>query len=94
MASKRTIIVTGCSSGIGAASAALLKQGGDTIVGVDINDPATGSVDHFVYMDQSDSGSIEKAIAKLPVDIYERRCAARGTISTRTPSQSQFLRTS
>jgi NAD(P)-dependent dehydrogenase (short-subunit alcohol dehydrogenase family) len=64
------IIVTGCSSGIGAASAALLKQGGDTIVGVDINDPATGSVDHFVYMDQSDSGSIEKAIAKLPVDIY------------------------
>jgi NAD(P)-dependent dehydrogenase (short-subunit alcohol dehydrogenase family) len=61
MASKRTIIVTGCSSGIGAASAALLKQGGDTIVGVDINDPATGSVDHFVYMDQSDSGSIEKA---------------------------------
>jgi NAD(P)-dependent dehydrogenase (short-subunit alcohol dehydrogenase family) len=66
MASKRTIIVTGCSSGIGAASAALLKQGGDTIVGVDINDPATGSVDHFVYMDQSDSGSIEKASAGVP----------------------------
>lgn len=70
MASNRTIVVTGCSSGIGAASAALLRQGGNTIIGVDLNDPAKESVDQFVQMDQSDSGSIEKAIAKLPDDIH------------------------
>lgn len=70
MASKRTIVVTGCSSGIGAASATLLRQGGDIIVGVDISDPAPGSVDQFVHMDQADSGSIEKAIEILPSDIY------------------------
>ena len=70
MASIRTIVVTGCSSGIGAASATLLRQGGDTIVGVDISDPPPGSVDQFVHMDQAASGSIEKAIEILPRDIY------------------------
>jgi NAD(P)-dependent dehydrogenase (short-subunit alcohol dehydrogenase family) len=69
MVSKKTIVVTGCSSGIGAASAALLKQDGDTIIGVDLNDPATGAVDQFVQMDQGDSKSIEEAVAKIPGDI-------------------------
>lgn len=70
MASKRTIVVTGCSSGIGAAATALLKQDGDTIIGVDINEPATGTVDEFIDMDQGDSKSIEDAVAKLPGGIY------------------------
>jgi NAD(P)-dependent dehydrogenase (short-subunit alcohol dehydrogenase family) len=70
MADGRTIVVTGCSSGIGAASATLLKRGGDTIIGVDLNDPANDSVDQFVQMDQSDSESIDKAVRKLPDGIY------------------------
>lgn len=70
MASERTIVVTGCSSGIGAASVEILKQGKDRIIGVDINEPTTGSVDEFVHMDQSDSKSIEAAVEKLPGNFY------------------------
>lgn len=70
MASEQLIVVTGCSSGIGAASAALLRESGNTIVGIDINDPLEDSVDEFIHMDQSDSKSIDDAVAKLPENIY------------------------
>ena len=70
MASGRTIVVTGSTSGIGAATASLLRDGGDTVIGVDINEPGEGTVDQFVYMDQSDPASIENGITKLPDGIY------------------------
>jgi len=69
MANNRLIVVTGAASGIGAAAAQLLKESGDTVVGVDIKEPASGDVDQFVAMDQSDSASIDAAISELPNDI-------------------------
>ncbi len=66
MANSRTIAVTGAASGIGAAAARLLKEDGETVIGVDINEPAAGIVDHFVSMDQSDPVSIDAAVSMLP----------------------------
>ena len=70
MASGRTIVITGSTSGIGAATASLLRDGGDTVIGVDINEPGEGTVDQFVYMDQNDTASIDSAITKLSDGIY------------------------
>ncbi len=65
----RTIAVTGVASGIGAAAAALLRNDGDFVIGIDITEPAAGSVDQFVSMDQSDAGSIDAAVSQLPHDL-------------------------
>jgi len=69
MANQRVIVVTGAASGIGAAAAQLLRESGDTVIGVDIKEPAAGIVDQFVAMDQSDSAAISAAIAELPANI-------------------------
>lgn len=69
MANQRVIVVTGAASGIGAAAAQLLRDLGNTVVGVDIREPAAGNVDQFVAMDQSDSASIDAAISEMPDDI-------------------------
>ncbi|MEH6576874.1 MAG: coniferyl-alcohol dehydrogenase [Amphritea sp.] len=66
---NKTIAVTGVSSGIGAACAALLKERGARVVGLDINEPVAGNVDQFIAYNQSDLGSIEEAVAKLPSDL-------------------------
>ena len=66
MANKRVIVVTGAASGIGAAAAQLLRETGATVIGVDIKEPAAGDVDQFVFMDQSDSASIDAAVSEIP----------------------------
>ena len=66
MINSRVIVVTGAASGIGAAAARLLKEDGATVIGIDITEPAAGSVDQFVSMDQSDPASINAAVARLP----------------------------
>jgi NAD(P)-dependent dehydrogenase (short-subunit alcohol dehydrogenase family) len=66
MTNSRVIVVTGAASGIGAAAARLLKEDGETVIGIDIREPAAGSVDQFVSMDQSDPASIDAAVARLP----------------------------
>lgn len=69
MSNSRTIVVTGAASGIGAAAAKLLTEDGDTVIGIDIREPAAGNVERFVIMDQSDSTSIDKAVSALPDQI-------------------------
>lgn len=66
MTNSRVIVVTGAASGIGAAAARLLREDGETVIGIDITEPAAGSVDQFVSMDQSDPASIDAAVARLP----------------------------
>ena len=39
------IIVTGAASGIGAATAQLLREAGETVIGADITEPADGRLD-------------------------------------------------
>lgn len=63
---NKTFVVTGASSGIGAACADLLKQRGARIIGMDINPPPEGSsVDEHIEFDQSSLESIDKAVEKV-----------------------------
>jgi NAD(P)-dependent dehydrogenase (short-subunit alcohol dehydrogenase family) len=67
--SERHAVVTGCSSGIGAATARELRALGAKVTGLDVRDPVV-DVDDFIPVDLSDRGSIETATAKIttPVD--------------------------
>ncbi|TNF09497.1 MAG: SDR family oxidoreductase [Gammaproteobacteria bacterium] len=66
---NKTIVVTGASSGIGAACVALLKRRGAKVIGMDINEPAASSVDQFVAFNQGSLDSIDQAVEKLPSGI-------------------------
>ena len=66
MSDLQSVVVTGAASGIGAAAAKILKSTGVNVIGVDVNTPSEGSVDHFIKMDQGDFSSIESAVAKIP----------------------------
>jgi NAD(P)-dependent dehydrogenase (short-subunit alcohol dehydrogenase family) len=60
----RRTVVTGCASGIGAATARELCALGATVVGVDVAEP-TQEVAEFHRVDLADPGSIDAAIGPL-----------------------------
>ena len=68
MLQGKTILVTGASSGIGAATAAMATAYGANVLSVDINAPAQ-PVGSFFQADLSDKASIDKLIAQLPSGI-------------------------
>ncbi|SFP82354.1 NAD(P)-dependent dehydrogenase, short-chain alcohol dehydrogenase family [Variovorax sp. OK605] len=61
----KTIIVTGASSGIGAATAALAQSLGARVISVDIK-PNASPVGRFIQADLSDMASIDRLVAALP----------------------------
>ncbi|MBT6407638.1 MAG: SDR family oxidoreductase [Rhodospirillaceae bacterium] len=65
----KTIAVTGAASGIGATSATIIKAKGGKVIGLDLNEPAEGSVDQFIQYDQADAASIDAAAAALPASL-------------------------
>lgn len=69
MLQGKTIIVTGASSGIGAATAALAAAQGATLISVDINRPAN-AVGQFFGADLSDKASIDRLVEALPAGIH------------------------
>lgn len=66
---NRTVAVTGAASGIGAASARVLKEQGARVIAFDINKPES-DYDEFVQIDLSREESIEEAVAQVagPLD--------------------------
>jgi len=62
--SGKRVILTGASSGIGAATAAALKAGGATVIGLDRNEP-TANVDEYIQIDLASASSIDAAVAKI-----------------------------
>ncbi len=59
-----TIILTGCSSGIGAETAKQLKAQGARVIGFDLKAPAA-HVDEYIPIDLNDYSAIEKAVTQL-----------------------------
>lgn len=59
----RHMVVTGAASGIGAAVAAALKQAGDRVTALDLEDAP--AADTSITCDLSDPASIDSAVAKL-----------------------------
>jgi len=65
----KTIIVTGASSGIGAATAALAAAQGADVISVDIN-PRVRPVGRFVRADLADRASIDALVDALPAGAH------------------------
>jgi NAD(P)-dependent dehydrogenase (short-subunit alcohol dehydrogenase family) len=71
MLTDRHIVVTGCSSGIGAATAELLAERGATVIGLDRHPPAAGSgLAGFHEVDLGDPRSIDETVAQLPRQLH------------------------
>jgi len=64
----KTIVVTGCSSGIGKETARLIKQLGGDVLGVDVN-KTEEHVDELYIADMSDRRTIKALIMALPTGI-------------------------
>jgi NAD(P)-dependent dehydrogenase (short-subunit alcohol dehydrogenase family) len=64
MLTGKTIIVTGAASGIGAATARLVRAWGGRVIAVDRHEPAE-AVDAFFRADLSDRASIDALVAAL-----------------------------
>ncbi|MBL6865135.1 MAG: coniferyl-alcohol dehydrogenase [Rhodospirillales bacterium] len=65
---RKSIVVTGCSSGIGWETARVIKKLGGDVLGVDLN-MTTDNVDEFYKADLSDKMTIDALIEVLPKDI-------------------------
>ncbi|KRC19906.1 coniferyl-alcohol dehydrogenase [Acidovorax sp. Root219] len=65
---NKTIVVTGCCSGIGADFAKLARQQGARVVGMDRNAP-TLTLDGFIQVDLGDPAAIDIAVAQLPAQV-------------------------
>lgn len=65
----RRVVVTGCSSGIGAATAQKLFAGGAEVVGLDRKPPSQG-VHKFIEVDLGDLDSITAAAAQIEGPIW------------------------
>jgi len=68
MLDGKTIVVTGASSGIGAATATLVASQGADVISVDIAIPET-PVGRFIQADLSSKESIDQLVAQLPAGI-------------------------
>lgn len=77
--SGRTVVVTGASSGIGAATARQLRSRGARVVGLDRNTPDVAGVE-YVAVDLADSASIARAVEHLP-DVVHGLVNAAGVSS-------------
>ncbi|MBQ0959132.1 coniferyl-alcohol dehydrogenase [Ideonella sp. 4Y11] len=64
----KTMVVTGCCSGIGADVAKLARHLGARVIGMDRNDP-TLTLDGFVKVDLGEAAAIDAAVAQLPAHI-------------------------
>jgi NAD(P)-dependent dehydrogenase (short-subunit alcohol dehydrogenase family) len=64
----KTIVITGCSSGIGAETVRLLRAQGARVIGVDRNEPML-TLDGFVKADLSEQAAIDDAVKQLPAKI-------------------------
>lgn len=64
----KTIVVTGCASGIGLETARLATRLGGKVLGVDLND-CSAEVEAFFQADLSSVASIDRLVAALPTGI-------------------------
>ncbi|NOX84329.1 MAG: SDR family oxidoreductase [Alphaproteobacteria bacterium] len=83
LVSGKTIVVTGCSSGIGATTANALREQGAKVIGVDLK--PCSAVDDFFEADLSDPRAITKLVLALPQGL-DGLCNIAGLPPTRPPA--------
>lgn len=77
---NQTVVITGCSSGIGAETARYMRLHGAHVIGVDRNPPAL-SVDQFIQGDLSEEVAVDEVIKQLPSRI-DHLCNVAGVPGT------------
>ncbi|MFL1415734.1 coniferyl-alcohol dehydrogenase [Pseudomonas fildesensis] len=80
---NKIVLVTGVSSGIGAATASLLRGHGAHVIGVDLKAPHM-TLDGFVQGDLSSAESIDRLLLQLPARI-DSLCNIAGVPGTANP---------
>ncbi|MBV7515942.1 SDR family NAD(P)-dependent oxidoreductase, partial [Pseudomonas sp. PDM25] len=80
---NKIVLVTGVSSGIGAATASLLRAHGAQVIGVDLKAPHM-TLDGFVQGDLSSAENIERLLPQLPARL-DSLCNIAGVPGTANP---------
>lgn len=89
---NKTLVITGCCSGIGADFARLARLSGARVIGVDRSDP-TLTLDGFVKADLSDESAIDAAVAQLPphIDALANVAGVPGTAPVEAVARVNYL---
>jgi NAD(P)-dependent dehydrogenase (short-subunit alcohol dehydrogenase family) len=77
---RKTVVVTGACSGIGAETVRVLRHAGARVIGIDRNDPML-TLDGFIKADLSEQAAIDVAVAQLPERI-DALCNVAGVPGT------------
>jgi NAD(P)-dependent dehydrogenase (short-subunit alcohol dehydrogenase family) len=88
----KTIVVTGCCSGIGADFAKLARLAGARVIGIDRGDPAL-TLDGFVKADLGDAKAIDDALPLLPerIDALANIAGVPGTAPVDAVARVNYL---
>jgi len=81
MPSRKSIVVTGSSSGIGAETSALLRSKGVRVIGFDKVAPEFENTDQFISVDLADPAAIDKAVSQVS-DKVDGLCNVAGVPPT------------
>ena len=85
-----TAVVTGAGSGIGLATAKILKERGATVYGLDLAEGGMSGIATWVHCDLGDDASVVKAfegITKLDILINNAAISAVGTIESNSSEE-------
>lgn len=90
--SNKTVLITGCSSGIGAEAARLARFHGAKVIGLDRNEPGL-TLDGFVKIDMGNPADIDAAIKQLPekIDALCNIAGVPGTADSDLVARVNFL---
>ncbi|WP_085315513.1 coniferyl-alcohol dehydrogenase [Derxia lacustris] len=88
----KTVVVTGCCSGIGADFARLARLSGARVIGLDRNEP-TLTLDGFVRVDLAEEAAIDAAVRALPerIDALANIAGVPGTAPVDLLARVNFL---
>lgn len=88
----KTLVVTGCCSGIGADFAKLARLSGARVIGMDRNDPSL-TLDGFVKVDLGDTAAIDVAVKQLPerIDALANIAGVPGTAPVDLVARVNYL---
>ena len=89
---NKTIVVTGCCSGIGADLAKLARLQGARVIGIDRNDPSL-TLDVFVKSDLGEAKAIDEAVKLLPgrIDALANIAGVPGTAPVDAVARVNYL---
>jgi len=85
-----TAVVTGAGSGIGLATAKILKERGATVYGLDLSEGGMAGIATWIQCDVGDDASVAKAfegISKLDILINNAAISAVGTIEANSSEE-------